>query len=294
MSLLRVQGLIFCLLAVVCALSSAFLPPLDQPTELILAASLIIVLGVPHGALDTVFAKELYGVSTAAGWMKFSAVYLTLAGLAVALWFLAPVFFLAAFIGISIAHFSADPDGKAGWLLRILYGGAIVFIPAVSHPQAVKELFRLLAGPNSDQVLSPLISQLALPWLVMFGIATLFLLARRSPLGAEFLGLGLVACFAPPLISFTVYFCGMHSARHILRTAAFAKTSRPVLLLGAMLLPMLGVLALASLAWILLEGRALDVKVVQIVFVGLAALTVPHMALVERVRQRLTEVRLSP
>ena len=284
MSLVRIQGLIFTAISIVCLLASAFLPALDKQTELILVAALIIILGVPHGALDTLFARELYGVNSVKAWIKFSVIYLIMAAMVVGLWYLAPLLFLIGFIGISIAHFSGDPDGETGWFIRLIYGGAIIFIPVLKHPKEIADVFCLLVGEKSSQVLMPWMSGLAFPWLLALAVVVIYLVIKKSPLSFEFLSLGLIAYFVSPLISFTIFFCGMHSARHIIRTAAFARYSQPVLLLGAMLLPMIGVLALSTVSWFMLKNQTLDGRVVQIVFVGLAALTVPHMALVEQVR----------
>ena len=284
MNLIRIQGLLFSVICILCLLASAFLPALDKQTELILVAALIIILGVPHGALDTLFARELYGVNSVKAWIKFSVIYLIMAAMVVGLWYLAPLLFLIGFIGISIAHFSGDPDGETGWFIRLIYGGAIIFIPILKHPQEIADVFSLLVGPSSSQALMPWMSGLALPLLLALSGVVLYLVIKKSPLSYELLSLGLIAYFVSPLISFTIFFCGMHSARHIIRTAAFAKYSQPVLLLGAMFLPMIGVLALSTVSWFMLKNQTLDGRVVQIVFVGLAALTVPHMALVEQVR----------
>jgi Brp/Blh family beta-carotene 15,15'-monooxygenase len=284
MNLIRIQGVLFGVISIICLLASLFLPALDKQTELILVAALIIILGVPHGALDTLFARELYGVNSATAWIKFSVIYLIMAALVVVLWYMAPLLFLVGFIGISIAHFSGDPDGETGWFIRIIYGGSIIFIPVLKHPKEIADVFSLLVGEKSSQALMPWMSGLALPWLLALSGVVIYLIVKKSPLSFEFLCLGLIAYFVSPLISFTVFFCGMHSARHIIRTAAFAKYSQPVLLLGAMLLPMLGVLVMSVASWYMLKNQSLDGRVVQIVFVGLAALTVPHMALVEQVR----------
>ena len=287
MNLLRLQGLLFGVIALVCILGAAFVPALDKQTELILVASLIVVLGVPHGALDTVFAKELYGVSTLMAWLRFSVIYLLMVAAVVAVWYVAPLLFLIGFLGISIAHFSGDPDGEVPWLVRIIYGGAIIFIPMVRHAAEISDLFSLLVGANAAQLLMPSMAYLAVPWLMSLAAVILYLLWNRSPMSFEFMCLGMLAYFASPLISFTVFFCAMHSARHIIRTAQYAKRSKPMLLLGATLLPMIGVVILSVVAWALLKDSTLDGRVVQIIFVGLAALTVPHMALVEQERAKL-------
>ena len=100
----------------------------------------------------------------------------------------------------------------------------------------------------------------------------------------ELLSVGILSLIAPPLLSFTLFFCAMHSARHILRTIDYSAQSPRFFVLGAALLPMVGVLAVSLTAWYFLRTTPIDARIIQIVFVGLAALTVPHMALVERVR----------
>ena len=93
----------------------------------------------------------------------------------------------------------------------------------------------------------------------------------------------IVAVTAPPLVGFTVYFCGMHSARHLLRTADRVQLSwRQLALLAC--LPLVGTVATGFLAWRLLAHLPMDVVMIRVVFIGLAALTVPHMAIVERAR----------
>ncbi len=284
MNALRVQGIVFSAGALLVALGTLALGRLSPQLELIVVAVLILVLGVPHGALDTIFAKELYGIRTLSGWLQFSLLYLLLAALVVGLWLWQPGLFLLGFLAISAAHFSGDPLQGVPWPARLFYGGSVILLPTIGHAQEIGRLFGLLVGDATATPLVPWLRLLAWPWLVGLALASLWQTRHDFWTALEMAAAGILAIVAPPLVSFVVFFCGMHSARHILRTMNFSGRSSWRYVAGAALLPMAGVLAGSALAWVFLRDTALDARVVQVVFVGLAALTVPHMVLIERVR----------
>jgi len=88
-------------------------------TELIVLSTLIVLLGVPHGALDTVFAQRSYRLHTVAAWGLFASAYLLAVGAVVLLWQLTPILFLSGFLLISAAHFSGDHLILESRLLRL-------------------------------------------------------------------------------------------------------------------------------------------------------------------------------
>jgi beta-carotene 15,15'-dioxygenase len=280
----RLQGTLFCLIALVGALATLAMERFSPQSEIILLAVLIVLLGVPHGALDTVFAHHLYGVRSLWGWLGFSVAYLLLAGLVVGLWWLVPVVFLSGFLIISIAHFSGDPAAGTPLVSRILYAGAIIIFPSFLHGAEICQLFGYLVGPDAAQAVVPVLTLLAWPWSLGLALAVIESVSRDRLTALEMASVAVLAVLAPPLVSFTLFFCGMHSARHIIRTVIYSGRTSLRLLVIAALLPMLGVMMVSAVLWQFLKNTPLDARVLQIVFVGLAALTVPHMALVERVR----------
>ena len=257
----------------------------DQLTNRIaLIASLILVLGVPHGALDTIFASQIYGIDSLRGWICFGSIYLLLSALVVGIWLLQPAIFLLAFLFISAFHFSGDPVEGTPWPTRALYGGAVVILPAALHAVETARLFSLLAGESSADLVMPWLGLLSWPWLLGLILAAIQSSRTDWLTTLELFSVATLSVLAPPLLSFTLFFCAMHSARHILRTINYSAQSSRLFVLAAALLPMFGVLIVSLIAWYFLQSTPLDARIVQIVFVGLAALTVPHMALVERVR----------
>ena len=283
----RVQGLVFCVVAVAVALFSPLLPEVHSAQALGTIAVLILLLGVPHGALDPIFAQRLHHIRRAREWLLFGLLYVLAATLVVAAWYVAPGAFLIGFLLVSVAHFSGDLTPPTPPVTRLLYGGAIIVLPAALHAGELLRLFAILVGAHSAGMLTATLHLLAWPWLGALLIAATAHARRDWRAALEIVAVSTVALLAAPLYAFAVFFCGMHAARHILRTADYAgrRTGRRRLMMLA--LPPMVLTTAATLAIALrIPSSSLDTGLVQIIFIGLAALTVPHMALVERVRWR--------
>lgn len=281
---LQLQGYAFVALAFLASLFSLTATRQDPQSELLLMGGLITLLGVPHGAVDGLYAQRLYGVKNPKQWLAFVALYLIPVGLVICLWQAAPLLFLTGFLLISVVHFSGDPQPGTPLLTRILYGGAIVVLPVLFHPAEVQRLFHFLIGTDHATLVVSGLQPFAWPWLIALVISAQMVWRSSRLTALELLAVGALALAAPPLWAFTIFFCGMHSTRHLLRTFDFAGRPSTRSLLLAASLPMLTVAVIggAGLAW---PGSvSLEARLSQLVFVGLAALTVPHMALVERVR----------
>lgn len=283
MRLERTQGLIFIVLAPIALLLSLYLPPFSQHGEIAIIVLLIAVFGVPHGALDPLFAKNLIPIKTILGWATFVFFYLLLASLVVAFWWISPFFFLVFFLLFSVFHFSGDLASGAYILTRVLYGGACILLPAALHSAQLAEIFTYLVGQKSAVYLADFLHVLAWPWLAALCLASLHIFRRDWLTSLEIFAASSLALVLSPLLGFTIFFCGMHSARHIIRSQGYANVSISALA-KVSALPLLSLAIIVALSWLVLPASPLDERLIQFVFVGLAALTVPHMALVERIR----------
>lgn len=282
---LRTQGRVFCGLALALVIASSSGLSLEPRHELLAMGALVLLLGMPHGAFDVVVARRLFVVADLKGWTLFWLGYTGLSAAVVGLWLVAPSIFLCAFLIVSALHFGGDPEAGVSWFGRVLYGGAVIVLPALFHGTELRRLLGLVAGPASAAFVVPVLSQLAGPWLAATVLACV-LQARTSRLAAcESAALAVLALIAPPLAAFSVYFCAMHSPRHILRTLASLPADEARDAIALALWPTLAVLGTAVLFGFLATNLPVEARVMQLVFVGLAALTLPHMVLLERARR---------
>ena len=278
------QGLAFSALAWLLVLVCLWLPPLGALAQLVMLSPVILVLGVPHGALDVVFARRLGGLRSLTAWILFTIAYFAVASAVVVFWWFESGTFLVAFLLISAFHFSGDPAGETPALWRTLYGGAVIFCPMALHAAEVSQLFAFVVGLPAARSIVEVLHLAAWPWVAAICVAAI-LGVRTAPVRSiEMVSLAALLIFAPPLIGFTLFFCGMHSARHVLRTRDYSRANTLRDLLRIARWPMLATVAGVAIAVGCSNGSPLDLRLAQVLFVGLAALTVPHMILVERVR----------
>ena len=276
---IQFHSIIFSLLAFIAIVFSWQVVAINQPILLLTLVILIIVLGVPHGALDTLFAKQYWQLRSAKNWIIFLSGYSFLAALVVGFWLWQPVLFFIGFILISIFHFADDLPSAAPFITKILYGGVIIVLPALLHQQQIIQLFSYFITVQDANSLVNILHALAFVWAAGIVVCSLACFKTNRYTSLEMISVSLLALLASPLVAFTIYFCGMHSMRHLLRSNIYLTGSTKKLKLAALILPTFSVLIAAAFCWPLLQNPAFDIKLIQLLFVTLAALTLPHMLL---------------
>ena len=264
----------------------------------LIALVAVMVIGLPHGAFDGAIALCL-GFGRRRGRMTgFLIMYLLLAGLSALIWSVSPVFALAAFLGLTVVHFGSGDiqhlplvwEGLRGRVLNacqiFVHGGVVTILLPVFHEQEVARLFTVLAGPNAVLLMDGLRPALII-WLLaasVYGLAGLT--GRRyGPAALELAGLAVAVWILPPLAGFALYFCVVHSRRHFasIWTAMHMYVSRRAIIVSGAVLTAVSWAMGAGLyaSQTLSGGFSADEAFIRTVFILLAALTVPHMLLVD-------------
>jgi lycopene beta-cyclase len=275
------------------------IPMAIQAAVLVLAAS----IGMAHGATDVWLGRRMFG-DEAAGRLRFGGGYLLLTAAALGIYFVSPTLWLLGFLVLSALHFGLgelpglvprSAGETAGSLVR---GLMPLTLPTVLHADAVAWAMTSLVGPDKGVATTAILSHLAYPTLACASIfVILFVLKRHWLPATEWVVVAAALVVPPPLLAFAIYFAVWHSARHLLSdvvdaTRAGESADKPWLpVVVATVLPV----GVAALAWLLLMviERPIGLSgasssAVQVVFVTLGCLTVPHMALVAASAWRAT------
>ena len=111
--------------------------------QLLILMLMIVLTGLPHGAMDPLIAREAGLIQGYTGLIRFGAIYLSQAVAVLMVWLLVPFIALPAFLAMSAWHFSSDwKNALPGWL-RLLGGTSIIVVPILFHQAGVTRLFAL-------------------------------------------------------------------------------------------------------------------------------------------------------
>jgi len=253
----------------------------------LIALMCVVFIGLPHGAMDGALAAHF-------GWMEskkkaatFLIGYVAMAALVVGFWFVAPAISFIIFLGISMYHFGkgdVNTDGEEPSVTESLARGGVV-IGGISqfHRVDADEIFQVLIGSNTELVWLFLNS--VVPMTLIFAILSMVNknIGERGSFLAEIAGLALIFSILPPLVGFAIYFCLIHSIRHFASMRAMLSDTITKLQITKT------TILFSAISWaaglIILAQQSSNIgfepALLQVIFIGLAALTVPHMILVD-------------
>jgi Brp/Blh family beta-carotene 15,15'-monooxygenase len=252
--------------------------------QILLLVPFVAIFGLPHGALDLPIAQAIWPLNGWQGTAYFVALYLGLAGAVILAWTYFPGFSLFAFLIYSAIHFAGDWE-DAPVILRWTGGAATIGAPSLFHRDEVATIFGYLAPMPPATLAATVLACVGAVALVATLIIVVSQPAVRTRAVLEQIVLWVAALCLSPLIYFIVYFCALHSVRHMTLTLNWIDDRRTAVHLSIALSVVTVLTGFASIG--IIQGVGLETienAISKTVFIGLAALTVPHLILVDQFR----------
>ena len=244
------------------------------------AAIAIVLAGIPHGTLDVEIAAAHFGQKGIAGKATIIAGYIGCAAAMVVLWLQLPELALISFLLISIVHFSRDWRGGVDPFLAMMVGWALVALPALASPDDVAMIFAALTGSQNGTVIAALLGAASVPAALGSLVFAYWAFRHNDTQSAlEVLACITAALFLPPLVAFAVFFCGLHSPRHMAdalrETGALSPLKKAAIITAVFTLS----LGLGVLMFVYQGEVPADMGIIRSAFILISTLTVPHFIL---------------
>ncbi len=198
--------------------------PWTPTAEASVAGLLLCTVGIPHGANDYLYRKEMGQQGIA----LFTLRYLGAMALYALLWWWLPMAALLLFFAISFHHFGQSNFESARWrhAPALLWGGYILIVPVLLHWEEAMGIFMQMMQPLSDTQMNEeeFITGSRAPWqyagMALTGgaylVALFFNESAHKPI--YFLQFVLVSTWyllTPLLFGFVVVFCLWHSLQSL-------------------------------------------------------------------------------
>lgn len=270
-------------------------------TPLLLFIS-VVVLGIPHGAIDHIVAARVYGLNeTLKGHLLFYTSYLFVMLLVGLLWLVFPIGGMVFFLMISIYHFGQadmvsliNPNSKFSalfaWSRGLLVIGIIIFgHPEVSLP-IIETAIRSEPGWFGFLYENARLFYFGVLFLYFISFGIIFfsggLLVTKMRFILESMLLIALLTFTGPLVSFAIYFALWHSAGHVHEMMEYFRGKGENITVGKFYRLATPFTAVSLLGLLLLffvhQAYAFGDEMISLLFILISVLTLPHMFVVDR------------
>ena len=250
--------------------------------NLYLPLAIMAVAGIPHGALDGYLLSKHTRPQRLVVWLTL---YMFSAIAVVGLWYVLPTFAILSLLACSTFHFGRG-DLSALHCPRnlidsISLGGTWTIVLPYLQFENVSGIFDMLRCDLSTLKLALKIAFMT--WL----IAAVFsqcrtLLSPQYHRQRWLWGIGLlIAIFVSPVWALCLYFCGWHAVTHMNKMFSTYHQEKRQLISWMFSLTALTLIAGIALYWIPNIFINVETYAVQVFFVGILALTLPHAIMVD-------------
>ena len=283
-------------LSIVALLGKNFFSVLNELSILFVCLFLILSIGISHGALDNYKSNKLLTIYKIKNKAIFFAIYILISALVIFIWSLYTTFTLLAFLLVASYHFGLEDTSFLhkgnSFLDQVFYlikGSLIIFAPLFFHFDETLKIFETLMLSKVFLTFIELEHWIINICLFLSFMGYLYFAYKNKFEDFEIIFLDMLSIIIlnyifSPIIAFTVYFCFLHSIRHIISlsneldknnflngTKVFIKKALPLTVITAILYLIAAIF--------LSKYYGLNDVIIKVIFIGLASLTFPHILL---------------
>ena len=252
----------------------------------VFAFTLIATLGITHGSYDIKKGQMITKFFNFKSIKLFLILYILVALTIITSWYILPNITLLIFLLISVYHFGNEEfeffNIKTNFIVSIFRGLMIIIAPLILHFEQTLYIFQSINLNINDKLIYFMSDNYTLLFTfasvnILFSLFTIDNIQNRFILLLDLLTLILINTIFEPFFAFSLYFCFLHSKRNISKIRKYFMSLNSTNFGLVKLISIITfILFFISLIFLINENQ-ITFSINNTVFIGLAALTFPHI-----------------
>ena len=260
----------------------------------IISFFLIFFIGLPHGSFDGAVAS-LVGFRKKNQFAQFIFFYIVLFLFVIFFWLYFPIISLTIFIIMTITHFGlCDWTNykieKYKYLISFTHGMTIIFGIIFFNENESFLIFEYLTNDNIYILKKYFFIPYLLTLISIIYFIYLSFYENKLRIGiVEIISLLFIFYIFDPLMSFAIYFCFFHTykhLKHLFKNLYLELPNKNFVIYTTLLFTVISWIGGLGIVYYLVQNLTLYESILKVIFIGLAALTLPHMLLVDVIYRR--------